>query len=80
MRFMLTNFNNDALLSTFGFGANVTEKEFCDFLTNDKHKGLVDRLLHSRGYWLPRELEDKDTPEYLSIMDVLAMYRKELKS
>lgn len=80
MRFMLTNFNNDALLSTFGFGANVSEKEFCDFLTNDKHKGLVDRMLHSRGYWLPKELEDKDTPEYLSIMDVLAMYRKELKS
>lgn len=78
-KYILDHFNQDALLKTMGFNAAVTEKEFMDFLNSDKHKGLVDRMLHSRGYWLPKELETKDTPEYLSIMDVLALYTKDLK-
>lgn len=77
--YILQHYNQEALMSTFGWNASVTENELMDFLVSDKNKYSVDRILNSRGYWLPKELETKDTPEYLSVMDVLAEYSKSMK-
>ena len=72
------HFSQDAIMNTFGWNASVTPETLMDFLKSDKNKYTVDRILHSRGYWLPKELES-DAPEYLSIMDILDMYHKTIK-
>ena len=73
------HFSQDAIMNTFGWNAAITPDTLMDFLKSDKNKYTVDRILHSRGYWLPKELEDDSTPEYLSIMDILDMYHKTIK-
>jgi len=74
LKYIKDHYSQEAMLSTLGFNANVEEGKLMDFLMSDKNKYSVDRILHSRGYWLPKELEEKDTPEYLSVMDILAEY------
>lgn len=72
------NFWNDqSIIDSFGFSAKVAPDQLMEFLKSDKNKYTVDRVLNSRGYWLPEEIEKekKDLPEYLSIFDVLAAYK-----
>ena len=73
------HFSQDAIMNTFGWNAAITPDTLMDFLKSDKNKYTVDRILHSRGYWLPKELEDDSTPEYLSIMDILDLYHNTIK-
>ena len=51
------------------FPLKVDPKQLVDVLYSDKNKMSVDRVLNSRGYWLPDELPSDQ--EYLSIIDVL---------
>ena len=51
------------------FPLKVDPKQLVDVLYSDKNKMSVDRVLHSRGYWLPEEIPSDQ--EYLSIIDVL---------
>lgn len=60
----------------FDFPMMVDPKKLVDFLMSDKSPYTVDRILNSRGYWLPKELETQDTPEYLSIFDILEAHGK----
>ena len=60
----------------FDFSIKPDPKKFVDFLMSDKSPYTVDRILNSRGYWLPEELKTEDTPEYLSIFDILSLYGK----
>ena len=55
----------------WAFPMNVDPKALCDFLYSDKNKMSVDRVLNSRSYWLPDELITDETPEYMSILDIL---------
>ena len=58
----------------------VEPQKLVDFLMSDKSPYTVDRILHSRSYWLPEELTTKETPEYLSIMDILECHGKSVAS
>ena len=58
------------------FSMKPDPKKFVDFLMSDKSPYTVDRILNSRSYWLPEELTTKETPEYLSIVDILELYAK----
>ena len=58
------------------FSPKQDPKKLVDFLMSDKSPYTVDRILNSRGYWLPDELITDDTPEYLGIYDILQMYAK----
>ncbi len=60
----------------FDFSMKPDPKKFVDFLMSDKSPYTVDRILNSRSYWLPEELKTEDTPEYLSIFDILELYGK----
>lgn len=60
----------------FDFSMKPDPKKFVDFLMSDKCSYTVDRILNSRSYWLPEELKTEDTPEYLSIFDILELYGK----
>lgn len=60
----------------YDFSMKVDPKELVDFLMSDKSPYTVDRILNSRGYWLPDELITPETPEYLSIFDVMEAYGK----
>lgn len=62
----------------FDFPMKVEPGKLVDFLTSDKSPYTVDRILGSRSYWLPEELTTKDTPEYLSIIDILEMFGKSM--
>jgi hypothetical protein len=78
--YLQTAWSNDAVWNTFGFNIKVKPEELMDFLKSDKNKYTVDRLLSSRGYWIPEELEKNgDYPEYLSIFDVLEAYEQSKK-
>ena len=58
------------------FPIKVEPKKLTDFLMSDKNKYSKDRILNSRGYWLPDELITDETPEYMSIFDILNEYGK----
>ena len=62
----------------FEFPMKVEPQRLVDFLMSDKSPYTVDRILHSRSYWLPEELTTKETPEYLSIMDILECHGKSI--
>lgn len=71
--------NDETLKSVYGLTTKVEPEKLMEFLTSDKNKYTVDRVLESRGYWLPKEIEnDKSIPqkEYLSIFEVLQAYSK----
>lgn len=72
------NWNDQVINKTFGFSAHVEPERIMEFLSSGKCKYTVDKLLTSRGYWLPDEIlkTDKDVPEYISIFDVLEAYSK----
>ena len=53
------------------FSFKIEPKKLIDALLSDKNKYTADRILNSRGYWLPDELITKETPEYMSIIDIL---------
>ena len=55
------------------FPLKVDPKKLVDVLLSDKCKMTKERILNSRGYWLPDELITPETPEYLSIFDILEM-------
>ena len=60
----------------FEFPIKIDPKQLVDFLHSDKNSYTVDRILNSRGYWLPTELTTEETPEYLSIFDILEDHGK----
>ena len=60
----------------FDFAMKPDPKKFTDFLMSDKCPYTRDAILNSRSYWLPTELTTPDTPEYLSIFDILSLYSK----
>ena len=60
----------------FDFAMKPDPKKFTDFLMSDKCPYTRDAILNSRSYWLPAELITPDTPEYLSIFDILELYSK----
>ena len=51
------------------FPIKVDPKQLVDVLYSDKNKMSADRILNSRGYWLPDEVPSEQ--EYMSIIDVL---------
>lgn len=51
------------------FPLKVDPKELVDVLYSDKNKMSADRILNTRGYWLPDEVPSEQ--EYMSIIDVL---------
>lgn len=59
--------------SGWAFPLKVDPKKLVDVLLSDKCKMTKERILNSRGYWLPDELITPETPEYLSIFDILEM-------
>ena len=78
--YLQSSWSNDAVWNTFGFNLKVKPEELMDFLKSDNNAYTVDRILNSRGYWLPEEIEQNgEYPEYLSIFDVLAEYEKSKK-
>ncbi len=58
----------------WNFPIKVDPKALVDRLMSDKDKYSIDRVLNSRGYWLPDELITKETPEYMSIIDILSFF------
>lgn len=58
------------------FPMKVDPKALVDRLTSDKDKYSMERVLNSRSYWLPDELTTKETPEYMSIFDILEFFSK----
>lgn len=79
LTYVASVWNDEVLKNNFGVSVAVKPGELMDWLSSDKNKYTIDRVLESRGYWLPKELEnDKSIPqkEYLSIFDVLEEYRK----
>ena len=56
------------------FPIKVEPKALVDALMSDKDKMSMDRILASRGYWLPDELITPDTPEFMSIFDILEFF------
>lgn len=68
------NWNDATIKSVFGFSVQIEPERIAEWLSSDKNKYTIDRVLHSRGYWLPVEIEQscKDIPEYMSIFDILA--------
>ena len=56
------------------FSLKVDPMKLMDFLTSDKNKYTVDRVLNSRSYWLPEEYKGSSDKEYLSIFDILELY------
>lgn len=75
------NWNNNAIKNTFGFDLHVEPEKLMEWMTSDKNKYTIDRVLASRGYWLPKEIESglESCPEYMSIFDVLSEYWKSQK-
>jgi len=63
----------------FDFPIKVDPNKLVEFLMSDKSPYTTDRILASRSYWLPEELTTKDTPEYLSIFDILELSGKAMK-
>lgn len=66
--YIKTNWN----ASGWPFALNVEPQKLVDALMSDKNKYTVDRVLNSRGFWLPEEI--KDDREYLSVFDVLEQH------
>ena len=60
----------------WSFPMKVDPKALVDSLMSDKDKMSKDRILASRSYWLPDELITKETPEYMSIFDILEFAHK----
>lgn len=60
----------------FDFAMKPDPRKFTDFLMSDKCPYTRDVILNSRSYWLPVELTTPDTPQYLSIFDILELYSK----
>ena len=58
------------------FSLKVSPDKLVEVLLSDKNKMSVDRILASRGYWLPEELTTKDTPEFMSVIDILEFASK----
>ena len=56
------------------FPIKIDPAKLVDVLMSDKNKYSIDRVLNSRGYWLPDELTTKETKEYMSIIDVLEFF------
>lgn len=54
------------------FPHNIDVNKFCDFIMSSKDPYTKDLILNSRGYWLPKEVEDDNHP-YFSIMDILEL-------
>lgn len=67
---------NNWSASGWEFPLRVEPAKLVEVLMSDKNKMSVDRVLNSRGYWLPDEITTKDTPEYLSIFDILEFCHK----
>ena len=61
--------------SGWRFPLKVEPQRLMDVLSSDKAKYSVDRVLNSRGYWLPQEV--KCDQEYLSIIDVLEFFAEQ---
>lgn len=57
--------------ASWEFPLKVAPDKLVEVLLSDKNKMSTDRILSSRSYWLPDELTTKDTPEYMSIFDIL---------
>lgn len=62
--------------SGWEFPLQPDPKQLVDVLMSDKNRYSIDRVLNSRGYWLPDELITKDSPEYMSIFDILEFFGK----
>ena len=56
------------------FPLKVDPKQLVDVLYSDKNKMSVDKILNTRGYWLPEEVPSDQ--EYMSIIDVLEFAAK----
>jgi len=67
--FIQQNWNMDRM----PFPVDIEPQKFVDTIMSGKNPLTMDRLLCSRGYWLPAEMETKETPEYVSIFDALAI-------
>lgn len=76
--YIQNNWNDESIKNTFGFSMKVEPQKLMDWLKSDKNKYSIDRVLHSRGYWLPEEIEktSKDLKEYMSIFDVIEAMSK----
>lgn len=72
--------NDETLKNTFGFSAHVDPAKLMDWMSSDKCEYRFDRVLKSRGYWLPKELEADADQEYISIFDILSAYAKANKT
>ena len=79
--YIKTSWNADTLWNTFGIDTSIKPEEIMDFLNSDKNKYTVERVLNSRGYWLPIEIEKSGSyPEYMSIFDVLGVCSEAIKT
>lgn len=54
------------------FPLTLDPVKLVDILNSDKNKYSVERVLNSRGYWLPEEM--KSAKEYMSVFDVLEFF------
>lgn len=70
--YVMNNWN----LIGYPFPIKVDPMKVVDMLLSDKNPYTVDRVMNSRGYWLPDELITKETPEYFSIFDILELFSK----
>lgn len=68
--------NDETVKNTFGFSIMVEPQKLMDWMSSDKAEYPLKRVLESRGYWLPKELEADATQEYISIFDILSAYSK----